>query len=68
MSLKTFHVVFIALSILMCLVVGVWGLLSAKVEDGAIGAWIGYGGFVAAAMLGVYGVWFLNKLRRFSYV
>ena len=68
MSLKAFHIFFVVVSILMCVVVGAWGLFVANWEQGVMPAVLGYGGFIAAVVLGIYGVWVLNKLKRFSYV
>ncbi len=69
MSLKAFHIVFVVISIMMCLVVGVWGLfMAASAGHGAMMQWLGYAGFAGAVLLGVYGAWFLRKLKRFSYV
>jgi len=65
-SLKAFHVFFIVVSTLCALMLGAWGVLehSRTASGGAL--LIGIGGFAAAAVLVVYGFWFLRKLRGVS--
>lgn len=67
MSLKAFHVFFVAISILMCLCLGIWGIRTAGADhsDRLLLAGVGFGG---AMVLGIYGVWMLRKFKRFSYV
>jgi hypothetical protein len=64
MSLKFFHIVFIAVSALLCLVVGVWAL-DAYRNDGAA-TWIALAvlSFGGGALLVVYGSRFLQKFRK----
>ena len=64
MSLKFFHIVFITVSTLLCLVVGVWAL-DAYRGDGAV-TWIGLAvcSFVGGGLLVVYGTRFLQKFRK----
>lgn len=68
MSLKAFHMFFVAISILMCLSLGIWGVRNMAVEPGAHTLVMGVLGFAGALVLGVYGVWAYKKLKRFSYV
>jgi hypothetical protein len=64
MSLRFFHALFIALSALMSLVVGLWAL-DAYRDDGS-GAWIALAALALAggALLVVYGTRFLQKTRK----
>ena len=64
MSLKLFHIVFIAVSTLMCLVVGLWAV-DAYRADGAA-TWIALAAFAfgGGAFLVVYGNRFLAKFRK----
>lgn len=64
MSLKFFHIVFIALSCLIALVVGIWAL-DAYRADGSL-AWILLAAiaFLGGGGLVVYGTRFLHKARR----
>ena len=57
MTLKWFHIVFITLSILMAIGVGVWGLVNHFV-------WLGVASLVGSAALCVYGPYFLRKARQ----
>jgi uncharacterized membrane protein SirB2 len=58
MSLKAFHIVFIVLSILLCITCAVWAFQS----DAARG--FGIGASIAGAALVVYGIWFVKKARN----
>jgi hypothetical protein len=68
MSLKAFHVVFIAASLLLTLGFGVWGVRDHAATGNAMSLYLGVGSFIVSALLAVYGVWFLRKLRNISYV
>ncbi len=57
MSLKWFHIVFIALSMLLSLGFGVWGLFNQHVVLGVVS-------MAASAGLVVYGNYFLGKARK----
>ena len=59
MSLKWFHIVFITLSMLLSLGVGVWGLMNQQPVLGAAS-------LAGSAGLCVYGNYFLGKVRRFN--
>jgi hypothetical protein len=64
MSLKFFHIVFITLSTLMCLVVGLWAL-DAYRTDGALGTLaLMVLAFAGGGLLVVYGNRFLQKTRK----
>ena len=56
MSLKWFHIVFIALSMLVSLGFGLWGLFNQQVVLGALS-------LAASAGLVIYGNYFLVKAR-----
>ena len=64
MSLKIFHIVFIALSVVMSAGLGAWGIQSYLAEgsrgDLALGALF----FVTGAVLLVYGVRFWKKIKE----
>ena len=64
MSLKTFHLVFIALSVLMAAVVGGWGFNRYLAGGGASGLALGVGFFLTGAALLLYGVKVLRKFRE----
>ena len=61
MSLKAFHVFFVAVSILMALGVGWWGLTRGQPILGA-------GSLAGAAGLLVYGRWFLRSKKELGYL
>ena len=64
MSLKVFHLVFIALSVLMAALVGGWGV-NRYLSDGAgNGLVLGLGFFLAGAAMLVYGIRVLRKFRE----
>ena len=66
MSLKAFHVFFIVVSTLCALMLGTWGVLEHSRSGSNAALLIGIGGFAAALVLVVYGLWFLRKLRGVS--
>ncbi|MCM3880055.1 MAG: hypothetical protein ND807_08105 [Vicinamibacterales bacterium] len=58
MTLKWFHIVFIALSMLLSIGMGVWGLFNNFVALGVVS-------LAGSAALCVYGPYFLRKVRTF---
>ena len=64
MSLKVFHLVFIALSVLMAVVVGGWGLSRYLSGANGNGLALGFGFFLAGAAMLVYGLRVLRKFRE----
>jgi hypothetical protein len=67
-SLKGFHVFFIAVCLILSVGLGVWGVRSYRAEGQGSSLVLGVGSFVAAGVLGAYGVWFLRKLKNITYV
>ena len=63
MSLKTFHIFFIIVSVLFSLGFSVWAFLEYARLDQATNLIFGVGALVLALILMVYGRWFLRKLR-----
>jgi hypothetical protein len=63
MSLKAFHLLFIAVSVLMCVYVGAWGV--GEYLHGTTSAFLvlGIGCFLLAGLLVVYGVRVWRKLQ-----
>ena len=59
MSLKWFHVVFITVSTLMGVAIGIWGLFNHFVA-------LGIASLAASAALCVYGSYFLRKTRSLT--
>ena len=59
---------FIAISILMCLSLGIWGVRNTGGTHSTQTLVMGLIGFAGALVLGAYGVWAYRKLKRFSYV
>jgi hypothetical protein len=57
MALKWFHIVFIALSTLMSIGIGVWGLAHNFIVLGVLS-------LAASAVLCVYGPYFVRKARQ----
>lgn len=60
MSLKAFHIVFVTLSTLLAVGFGAWTL---QEPTGAY-RWLGWLSLVAAALLPIYGWWFLRKTEE----
>lgn len=68
MSLKGFHVFFIAVCLVFLLGLGVWGIRDFQATGQRMNLYLGLGSLAATLVLGVYGVWFLRKLRHLSFV
>jgi hypothetical protein len=67
-SLKAFHVFFVIVSVLCALGFGAWAI-GDYLRTGSSGALVlAILGFVAAAALIWYGLWFLRKLKNVSYL
>lgn len=68
MSLKGFHVFFVAVCLIFLLGMGVWGIRDFQSTGQRMSMYLGLGAFVATVVLAGYGVWFLRKLRHVSFV
>jgi hypothetical protein len=64
MSLKTFHLVFIALSVVMAAFVAAWAVGQYRLEQEGTYVAAAAVGVVAAATLALYGTRFQRKARR----
>ena len=64
MSLKAFHVFFITVAVLLCVVFGVW-CISSDYTHGRVGYTItGWASFGLGILLVVYEILFLNKMKE----
>lgn len=68
MSLKAFHIVFVAASILLAFGFGIWSLLSYKDQGRTPDLVYGLGSLAAGIALIVYGKAVLRKLKHISYL
>jgi ABC-type phosphate transport system permease subunit len=68
MSLKAFHIVFVAASILLAFGFGIWSLLSYKEENRTLDLVFGIGSLLAGVALVIYGRFVLRKLKNISYL
>lgn len=68
MSLKAFHILFVAVSILFCLGFGLWAVLDYGSSGSALNLAMGVGSFAGCGALVWYGFWFLKKLKGWSYL
>lgn len=68
MSLKAFHIVFIAVSALLAIGFGVWEVLRYLESGNPLVLAAAVGSFVVGAALVVYGVRFLRKLKHVGYL
>jgi len=64
MSLKTFHVIFVTMAVLLCLVFGGWCLNSDYAKGRAGYGISGYVSFGFGALLVVYEIMFLKNLKE----
>jgi multidrug transporter EmrE-like cation transporter len=63
MSLKTFHIVFVTVSTLLCVFIAAWAFLLAP-EPGPAATAFGIVGVIGAIVMPVYGVLFYRKAVR----
>jgi hypothetical protein len=61
MSLKAFHLVFVTVLTTLSLGVAIWAFLAGKIIFGALG-------IIAAILVIIYGIYFLKKLKKISYL
>jgi uncharacterized RDD family membrane protein YckC len=63
MSLRSFHIVFVIVSALLCAFLAVWGLLLSG-DTGMLSRTVGFTGVAGLLLLPVYGSYFLRKARK----
>ena len=63
MSLKSFHIVFVSVSTLLCVFMALWAFVLAP-ESSAIHTALGVVGVAGALLMPVYGVCFYRKAAR----
>lgn len=68
MSLKTFHIVFVAVCVVFTTGFGFWAVRNYEASGDVAALVCGIGSFVGAVGLCIYGVWFLRKLKGVSYL
>jgi len=68
MSLKAFHILFVAVSVMLTVGFGVWGVREYVLRSDRGSLALGLLSFAAAAALVVYGRWFLKKLKGTGYL
>tara|TARA_B110000116_G_scaffold259541_1_gene261734 strand:- start:504 stop:710 length:207 start_codon:yes stop_codon:yes gene_type:complete len=67
-SLKSFHIVFVTCAVLFSAGFGYWALQAFQMSGDGIMLTLSLTSFLATVALLVYGVWFLKKLRGWSYL
>jgi hypothetical protein len=68
MSLKAFHIVFVAASVLVCFVFGAWLVHGYQHGESRGYLWGAVGSFAAGVGMIAYGRYVLRKLRHISYL
>ena len=68
MSLKAFHVFFVAVSVLLAAGFGWWALNEYRNEGSVANLIMGVASLVGGIGLIAYGRWFLRKLKGVSYI
>jgi hypothetical protein len=61
MSLKAFHLIFVTLLTTLSFGFSAWAFIAGQVIFGALG-------IVAAILVIIYGIYFLKKLKKISYL
>ena len=68
MGLKAFHIVFILASIALAVGFGLWAARDFAQSGSWVSLALGVSSFAGSAVLVVYGVWFLRKLKGVGYL
>jgi hypothetical protein len=68
MSLKTFHILFISLAIILTFFFGTWLFVTVEAGDAAVRFGFGALSYAVGALLVVYGRYFLRRFRHVSYI
>lgn len=68
MSLKSFHIFFIVISVVCCLGFGVWAVLDFLETGTDTNLFLGTVSLLFSVLLVGYGFWFLRKLKGWSYL
>lgn len=68
MSLKAFHIVFVAVSVILAVGFGAWAIREYRSAGHAAHLAWGIASLVGAVGMIVYGRWFLHKLKGVSYL
>lgn len=68
MSLKAFHLVFIAASIALAVGFGAWAIREYRHGGGTSNLVMGIGALVGGVVMLWYARWFLRKLKHVSYI
>ena len=68
MSLKAFHIFFIAVSALLAFGVGAWALLAYNSSGSPVHLAAAVGSWICGVGLVIYGIRFLKKLKHVSFV
>ena len=63
MSLKSFHIVFVSVSTLLCIFLALWSFVLSP-ESSAMITSLGVVGVIGSVVMPVYGVCFYRKLTR----
>ena len=64
MSLRGFHIVFIALTTILCVFLAVWAFAFAPSDAGMVAPILGVFGVAGTLGLPVYGVYFYRKVKN----
>ncbi len=66
MSLRTFHIIFVIITTLLCIFVAVWAFVLAPPTLADSASKLGIAGIVGALIMPAYGVYFYNKIKKIS--
>jgi hypothetical protein len=68
MSLKAFHLLFVAVSAMLGVGFGAWAIADYRHSGSAGSLWWGIGSLIGTVALIGYGRWFLKKLKGVGYL
>lgn len=68
MSLKSFHIAFIVVSVSLSLFMAIWGLQGYRATRDSVSLGVGITGVIGLLALVPYGRWFRNKFKKMAVV
>ena len=68
MSLKSFHIVFVSLSVLTALFLGTWVFVTDEIGGAVARTILGSASYAAGVGLTYYGRYFLRRFKNFSFM
>ena len=66
MSLKAFHLLFVAITTMLCIFLAIWGAYFAPLSVEPFAQKISFAGIAGAILMPIYGIYFFGKIKSLS--